>query len=530
MIAIETEDKAFSAAPPDNPYLGEVLASLPRVLSLFDRDPLSPTLGFGDRLHWGWKLTDFANGTFQGAANGLARLCACGLLPASMSTESVIARIEEMIAAIAVMRRRDGSLEEAFPYESSFCVSALAAYDALAAIAVLDARLAPRRRDALLEAVAPAVHYVLKAKEGHGIITNHLSTGAAMLTRWHGLTGGGGAAARKSVEAILRLQDDEGWFPEYGGADPGYQSLCMVYLADIDLLQPDWGLGPGLKRAVHFLSHFAHPDGSFGGVYGSRNTRFYYPAGIEQLAERDAEALALATHMRRAIGQRRVVDLAAMDESNVMPMFNAYGWAAQIHAQRAADDGRPVPPLPCLESGAIRRHFPAAGVLVDGGPDHYTVVNWRKGGVYSHFAKTGAVRIDAGLVVADGKGRLFAAQGRTAQADVDGDCLLIRSDLRQLAHPMPTPVKFIILRLLAISVLRIQVLRDLAKKLLVRMLITRRGDKIGENRRRIILGPDLSVIDDPSCRTPVRVVTPARAFSSSHMASQGYWQIQDDAP
>ena len=48
-----------------NPYLKEIRANLPRLLSLFDNDRTSFSYGIGDRYHWAWGLIDFGNGTFQ---------------------------------------------------------------------------------------------------------------------------------------------------------------------------------------------------------------------------------------------------------------------------------------------------------------------------------------------------------------------------------------------------------------------------------------------------------------------------------
>ena len=57
----------------NNPYLKEVTNTLPRVLSLFDNDITSQSFGIGDRKFWSWGIIDFPNGTFQGAAHGIAR-------------------------------------------------------------------------------------------------------------------------------------------------------------------------------------------------------------------------------------------------------------------------------------------------------------------------------------------------------------------------------------------------------------------------------------------------------------------------
>ena len=82
----------------------------------------------------------------------------------------------------------------------------------------------------------------------------------------------------------MASQSGEGWFPEYEGSDPGYQTLCLYYLAKIYHLHPDSQLKTALERAVEFLSWFAHPDGTFGGEYGSRRTAIFYPGGLAILS------------------------------------------------------------------------------------------------------------------------------------------------------------------------------------------------------------------------------------------------------
>ena len=110
-----------------NPYLEEIHANLPRLLALFDNDQTSLSYGMGDRYHWAWGLIDFGNGTFQGAAHGLARLWSAGLWPYPTSRSLFLERINAMIEAASKLIRRDGSLEEAFPHEGSYCVTALVA-------------------------------------------------------------------------------------------------------------------------------------------------------------------------------------------------------------------------------------------------------------------------------------------------------------------------------------------------------------------------------------------------------------------
>ena len=45
-----------------------------------------------------------------------------------------------------------------------------------------------------------------------------------------------------------------------------------------------------LRPAVEFAWHFMHPDGSYGGEYGSRNTYHFYPHGFEVMAAHEPKA------------------------------------------------------------------------------------------------------------------------------------------------------------------------------------------------------------------------------------------------
>jgi hypothetical protein len=515
-----------------NPYLAPVLRALPRVLGLFDADCTSASHGMGDRFRWAWGLIDFGNATFQGAAHGLARLWRCGMWPYATPREVFLARIDAMFGATARLTRANGSVEEAFPHEGSYCVTALVAFDLLCALELLEPELSDPMRLRWHASIAPLIRYLKTSDETHALISNHLATAAAALVRWHARSGDTGSErkARLLVERILTHQSAEGWFKEYDGADPGYQSLCTAYLADLHAQRPDWSLNEPLARSTAFLWYFAHPDGSFGGLYGSRCTRFYFPAGFEALAATVPEAAALAAFMARSIEAGSVVTLSSIDEPNLVPMFNAYCQAAQLWSQRSVLPEGPV--LPALRGIAARTHFVEAGLWVDSGPRHYTIVSSHKGGVVAHFIDRRAARIDAGVVVRDARGRLGSSQSIDPDnpCRLDGDVLTIDAQIRPMPRRLPTPAQFLLLRLLCLTVFRVTAWREWVKRRLVRMLVARQTHWPARNQRRVHLGTDLEVDDE--LRLPrgyERFVRPG-AFVPVHMASQGYWQLQDENP
>lgn len=495
-----------------------------------DVDRTSESFGMGDRYRWAWGLIDFGNGTFQGAAHGMARLWRAGLWPYGTGRDQFLQRIDALFLGTLRVMRDDGSLEEAFPNEGSFCVTALVAFDLLCAIDLLSYEAPKEMQQQWQDIVHKLIDHLCTADETHALISNHLATAVAALNRWSLLTGDlvTEKRARELLARVLQNQSDEGWFLEYEGADPGYQSLCTYYLADVHSLRPSWGLIEPLTRSIQFLWHFAHPDGSFGGLYGSRCTRFYYPAGVEALAPEVPQAGALAQYMATSIALERVVTLAAMDEPNLVPMFNAYCWAAVLLNE--ADKTRTLPILPALRGEVFRHSFPRAGLWIDAGPEHYTIVSTHKGGVVAHYRRGDVGFIDAGVVVRNSRDQLGSSQAFSKNNHVllDGDMLSVESIISPMPKQLPTLLNFIILRMLCITLFRLRPLREWGKKLLVRLLITRQKHWPVRNVRQIQFGSILKVSDKLIHSAGYRAVQEPGPFVAIHMASQGYWQRQDE--
>jgi hypothetical protein len=519
----------------DNPYLEESERNLPRLLALFDRDKTNSSYGMGDRYYWAWGLIDFGNGTFQGAAHGMARLWRAGLWPYPTPKHQFIARIKAIFDGTKLLTRKDGSLEEAFPNEGSYCVTALVAFDLLCAIDLLKTEVNSAQVEQWRATVSPLVAYLKKADENHALISNHLATAVAALLRWHQQSEDE-EAERKGLELLKRIlvhQSEEGWFKEYEGADPGYQSLCTYYLADAHSLRPDLGILEPLRRSIRFLWHFAHPDGSFGGLYGSRCTRFYYPAGILALANEIPEAAALADFMAPSISRRSVVNLSAIDEPNLVPMFNAYAWAASLQKGMDRSTLNPFPSsgkVPCMSDEPFRVNFPQAGLLIDRGINHYSVINTLKGGVVYHFREGTLALLDAGVVIRNQKGRYGSTQSfnPTNTVNQQGDQIEIKAQITAIPKQLASPLQFLALRILCLTAFRSVWLREWIKRRLVQLLITRRTNWSIFNQRKISLGETLRVQDVSELPAGYQRVENANVFVAIHMASQGYWQIQDE--
>lgn len=511
-------------------YIESLHKALPRLLSSFNVDTTSDLAGVGDRLHWGWKLIDFPNGTFQGAVHGLAILLRLKELPENLDESELLFLIRLIVSGLRNITAKNGSLDEALPNESSFCVTALVVSDVLAARELLFDYLSDEELDEWLEIVKPLIEFLLIQDEFHGVISNHLASGALAMYRWKEVSGDNRAEQRGRMwlDRILKHQSSEGWFSEYGSADPGYQTWCTTQLAQLHLLRPDLGLSGPLSHSLSFLTHAAHPDGSFGGIYGNRNTRFLLPGGIELLAEHDSNAALLAYFARDSIGKNACVTLDCMDAGNLVPFFNDYALAAWAESQQGELINDAV--LPC-QGKSGRKWFPDSGWLIDIGEQHFSIINLKRGGTCVHFSQGKRVIDDPGFVAEDEKGRIYSSQlgcvRNLADLQWEDKQLTVQFPVLRVDRPVPGALDFFILRMLSLTLFRILPLGNLVKRFLAKYLINKHPREITFVTRKYQFGKNLKIEDETSESVVLRKLSSKRHFTAIHMASQGYWQRGD---
>ena len=91
-----------------------------RVLSWQDRESASRSYGCFDRTYWCWKFTDFPGARFQEGAFTLAYLFTTALAGNPLYRDPRALRwIEAGLGFWRRIQRRDGSFDEAYPFEHS---------------------------------------------------------------------------------------------------------------------------------------------------------------------------------------------------------------------------------------------------------------------------------------------------------------------------------------------------------------------------------------------------------------------------
>src|SRR5260221_5477029 len=296
----EDEEKDEELGMSRRLFARDALAQIPKILTLQDRNAHSPTYGCFDRNLWHYKIIDFPRGVAAGFVWPLALAHALPIGGNSYFHQPAIKQWAEagMIYA-ARSAHADGSCDDYFPFEKA---AGAAAFSLLAGIESY--ALLKLNNKELLDFFARRADWLARHHES-GRLTNHQALIVLCLekvarlfesNRWDKLKA-------KRLKRVLDWQNEEGWFQEYEGCDPGYHTLTIGLLAQLHELAPNDALKAALERAIHFAAHFVHPDGSFGGEYTSRNTYNYFPHGFEIAGQWFAEAPGLNDQFARGLAR-----------------------------------------------------------------------------------------------------------------------------------------------------------------------------------------------------------------------------------
>jgi hypothetical protein len=397
--------------------------------------------------------------------------------------------VEAGILYAARSAHADGSCDDYFPYERA---AGAAAFSLLACVESY--QLLELNNIEALQFFERRADWLAHHEES-GQLSNHQALIVLCLKLVGPLvqTSKWSRAKTRRLSRLLSWQSAEGWFPEYEGADPGYQTLTIWCLARLDRLssRSNDDLKEAIVKAVEFASLFVHPDGSFGGEYASRNTYNFFPHGFELVGRWMPKALSVNDLFLKGLAQglapcyaddhiighhtwnyllawRDFVD----DRPTHYPRSLGQVWLkdAKILIDRAASqpfapNSRPQTLPPKLNDTTPPELAPTITEL-------YLAAN--KGGVFKLFRHDRLITSDThfSLLVRQGS-QLKNAVGHLVgeyEVSVDPYEIVIRGNLGWAKQPQMTPFKLIVLRLVMLSGGRF--FPDLIRKILQRLLIT----------------------------------------------------------
>ncbi len=518
-------------APDKAYYATQALQQIPRLLSLLDREVASPSAGSFDREHWGWKFRDFPMTMLQTAVYPLALLWRHAVPGNEYHRNArVLEWIGRAMRATLARQHPNGAFDSVAPFSQDHGVTLAVTHHLCETARVLASDLSSGLHQQLRDAARRACRFAERSREGYAFISNHQALFALAWRSAGELLADQRCLrqARGVIDRILSRQSGDGWYAEYGGPDPGYESLGISYLAKYWQRTGDADVLESLKRSVAFLSHCVHPDGGIGGVYGSRHTSLYFPAGFEVLASEIPLAAAIARFVGERLAAGNVVTPAATDMHNLVPLLTSYLEAALVQREHPQP-----PPLPCEELQGVK-HFPDSVITVAATPAYYAVANARKGGVCRIFdRRTGALAYeDAGYLIRTGN-RSWISQmlgpGEAPGAE-DPASVACQPTFALYRQPSATPLNFLALRILNLTLFRHAALGAWIRNWIIRSLITRA--RLGPLRlhRTFTFRPEAITISDSIKLTrPIKVdeVLRPRSLTGIHMGSARYFHGSD---
>ncbi|OGV65085.1 MAG: hypothetical protein A3K19_20380 [Lentisphaerae bacterium RIFOXYB12_FULL_65_16] len=491
------------------------LSQIPHLTHLVDRNPFSPTYGCFDREYWHYRVMDFPCGMSQESVLAFALLYRNAYPGSSYQGWE---RMREI--AVAGLRfamkaaRRDGTCDDYYPYERAIGAMTFSTYACAEAYQLLELK-----DDAFVDFLCRRCAYL----EGHnetGRLTNHQALTALAAYTVYQITGDDRhrRLAQDRVALTLSWQNkEEGWFQEYEGADPGYQTCTVDFLGKYHRKSGDQAVIEPLIKAAEFAWHFMHPDGSYAGEYGSRNSYHYYPHGFEILAPVSEKAAQLNDGFLRGAAAGKHYQMC--DDRLCCHLVANY--------LQAYDDYHPKRAAPPETKAPFLRWFPAAGLAVCQSPCYYAVANLRKGGVTKVFSPTACVGSDTGLTAELDDGRVLVSHLMDDQHTVLADEGRVRFTVTGVfswrSQKLATPAKLILFRLLNLTLGRF--FPNLLRSLLQKMLITGKRRSPYRFKRVIEFGTQtVRVTDELPDAMPLRRLAAGSDATSIYVAASNVFQ------
>ncbi len=525
----DVENGKISPINSSHVYLDIIKKESYKTLSLMDREVLSPTLGCMDRTYWAWKFTDFPGARFQEG------LCILSFLYSTNFEGNNYYHNPKLLQWISTgfefwmdIQDPSGYLNEAYPFERSLAATAFTSFYLSEAWNFLDGELKDNVGDRFKHALELAGDWLIKNDETHGFLSNHLAAAAAALYHCYIITGNDRFEKRSKyfIQRILDHQSAEGWYDEYGGPDPGYQTHGSFYLARYLEISEDPHVKESLDRSLSFLAHFIHPDGSLGGEYASRNTQTYYPAAFEMMSGDNGSAHWIASKLLSSVQDLSAAGLGSVDAYNYFPLLNNYVFAYLSTLKKVYRSSLPVEP----QQNKKILNFPEAGLLKVRTKRYDLFVGISKGGVLKGFdRKTNRLILnDCGYIGKLKDGTQISSQwcDNNRKLEVTPNEILVEGVFYKINRTVFKSISFLVFRAFNLTFGRVPGISSWLKSKLVNTLIYKKHDLKIKFVRKIKLFNDKITVQDHIQGDDVKNIENIRwadVFTTIHMGSSRYF-------
>jgi hypothetical protein len=288
-----------------------------------------------------------------------------------------------------------------------------------------------------------------------------------------------------------------------------------------------------IRKAADFVGELMMPDGSIHPMLGSRSTALVYPSAFEVLATRYPSYRPLANRIFLAWQQGRVPLPSGIDFANSIRLADDACDALIARGERMEVEQSPTP-------RPAKVDLAKAGISIRRTSEREVYLGHRLGGVVVVYLRDGSswkqAYEDSGYLLNDRhETRTWITRmpdsGRVLEHT--NDRYVIEANFQRSLHDEVTPPRMLLLRMLNLSILRLQVVADLFRRIVVRRLIGARASVPLKLKREILVTDAAVRVTDTFTGDPGFVAHGqlslylCRRVTGTHMASARYFQEQE---
>lgn len=491
----EPQRKTLSADAVMDALLTELDLGARRAMALMDRTEGSATYGCADRNYWYYRtLTNFPGATWQQLMVAFAALYVAEHPKNKRYRDpGTLALAEASLGAWVRQQKRNGSFDEWYLNEQSFCPTAITGAGAALTLKLLADDLPQDLAQSGLEALARAGHW-LNDRYNPEVMNQNLAAAAAL----NGLASISGEdgwhdAADKVLGRIRKDQNAEGWLPEYGGADLGYSTLALDFLAMSDFFE-DRGQAKEIANGLlGFLDRVQGHGQTVPGRLGSRGTSHQFALGAMFFSADDKRAARLAGRWLNAFRSGGTARPSEMDD-RYFAYFSFPQWALTTLAHEAMDG------LPTEEvSGEAVADLPQSGFHVARQGEWSVTVSRRLGGGLAFETSDHAPQYHLGYLLEMNNGRLYASSAWDNAAAVEPaspkDGIAVIAPFKAISAGIPLK-RLMVPFQASVSLLKTASMAARFQKIIKGRMISPRQTLPLKLERRVVVGKDHVNVED----------------------------------
>ena len=429
-------------------YTDFILTNIPRILTQVDRDNYSKTYGSCDRNYWHLKIRDFSSAILQQTCLTIA------LLYTTEFEGNVYYRNHNIrewsIACLRYMKMiqlKDGSFNEYYPNEHGFPPTAFNLFSGCRTYLELGLE-----DESIKKTLEKAAAWLCSHSEKRAY--NQEWAAIAGLYLYYRISEDESVLSviNKKVSEILAVQSEEGWFPEQGGADIGYSSVALDMMSEYYWFSKDQKVLEPMLRLTKFLSNFIHPDGTTGGEYGSRNTIYFMPNGLETVlaSGNDRDGIAGAM-LHKIYGHSHLVCFMNAVDERYLSHYVMHSYLRALQKYNGHNFYVPTAIPPCEQK--CTHIFKQSGLIVQSDGEIYLVIGLRKGGILKVYKGNKEIYWDCGYQIPIKPGITAATNwvdaSYSVSFEVENDCYSVSGKFNKVKQKTQSPLNHLMLRVSA---------------------------------------------------------------------------------